>query len=159
GPVNSVAFSPDGRTLASGHSDLYPSGGTKGTVRLWDVASHRQLGAPLPGDTEHTYSVAFSPDGRTLASGGHDGIVWLWDVASHRQLGAPLTGHTGAVSGVVFSPDRRTLASASDDKTIRLWTNYPINAYVRQLCAYVNRREAQKLWQAAEASIPFPNPC
>ena len=68
-----MAFSPDGKTLATGNAD--------DTVRLWDVATHRQIGRPLTGHTEPVNSVAFSPDGKTLASGSDDGTVRLWDVA------------------------------------------------------------------------------
>ncbi|MDT9196460.1 WD40 repeat domain-containing protein, partial [Limnospira sp. PMC 1245.20] len=69
----SVSFSPDGQTLASGSSD--------NTVRLWDVATGREL-RQLTGHTNSLLSVSFSPDGQTLASGSSDNTVRLWDVAT-----------------------------------------------------------------------------
>ncbi len=66
-------------------------------------------------------SVAFSPDGSTLASASQDGTIILWDVKTRRRLGTPLAGHTDAVWGVAFSPDGGTLASASQDGTVILW--------------------------------------
>ena len=101
----SVAFSPDGTTLASGHGD----------GAAWH-ASSGQLKA-LEEHVGRVYSVAFSPDGATLASGHRDGTVRLWDPASG-QLKKTLKGQ---VSSVTFSPDGTTLAGGSWDDAILLW--------------------------------------
>ena len=107
----SLAFSPDGGTLASGSAD--------DTIRLWDVATGKGIAA-LRGHTSSVRSVAFSPDGKTLASASEDKTVRLWDAATGQNT-AVLREHTDFVRSVAFSPDGKTLASASDDKTVRLW--------------------------------------
>ena len=123
GQVSSIAFSPDGTILADGivFSSASASDVGTGTLQVWDVANHRQLIGNLANTVGAVYSVAFSPDGKTLASGSADGTVRLWDVATGQQIGDLLTGATGPVNSVTFSPDGQTLASGSGDGTVRLW--------------------------------------
>ena len=108
--VTSVAFSPDGKTLASGSWDK--------TVRLWDVDT-RTLKATLEGHTDYVYCVAFSPDGETLASGSEDYSIRLWDAHTGKDLNT-LWRHTGGIYSIAFSPDGKLLASAGEDRTIQL---------------------------------------
>jgi len=131
--VESVAFSPDGKELASG--------GDSNTIMFWDVATGQPLGAPLTGHKSYVISVAFSPDGKMLASGSMDNTIILWDVATRQPLGAPLIGHKDSVFSVAFSPDGKTLASGSADKTVILWdvtTRQPLGAPLAGHADYVN---------------------
>jgi WD40 repeat protein len=112
GAVNSLAFAPDGRKLASGHYD--------GAIRLWDAIAGTLLGEfQTEGVVE---SLVFSPDGSLLASGSgySDHSVRLWD-ADTGELLRQLEGHTGAVDSLVFSSLGEFLASGSYDGTLRLW--------------------------------------
>ncbi len=108
--IMSVAFSPDGKTLASGSK----------SIKLWDAVTNGTNTATLEGHTGNVSSVAFSPDGKTLASGSQDTSIKLWDVASGKNT-ATLEGHANAVYSVAFSPNGKTLASGSEDRTIKLW--------------------------------------
>jgi WD40 repeat protein len=114
--VNSLAISPDGTILAS----------SSDRIRLWAIRRLNQstsIGSLADGNG--TGSVAFSPDGKTLARASGDHIR-LWDLAT-QQTAATLTGHSASVTSVVFSPDGKTFASASSDHTIRLWDTSWLN--------------------------------
>ena len=111
GWVNSVVFSPDSATLASGSQD--------GIIRLWDAGTGALI-RTLIGHTGWISRVAFSPDGNTIASGGWgDNTVGLWDVGTGTLI-RMFTGHTGSVREVAFSPDGNILASGGGGG-IRLW--------------------------------------
>jgi WD40 repeat protein len=112
--VTSVAFSPDGKTIASGSWDK--------TIRLWDRDSKQEIAA-LKGHSSYVSSVVFSPDGNIIASGSDDHTIRLWDWESKQEI-ATLNGHSLPVTGVAFSPDGKTIASGSWDKTIRLWDRH-----------------------------------
>ena len=108
--VESVCFSPDGRTIASASWDK--------TIRLWDATTGQHL-KTLIGHTSSVSSVCFSPDG-TIASASWDKTIRLWDATTRENL-KTLIGHTSFVNSVCFSPDGKTIASASWDETVRLW--------------------------------------
>jgi GTPase SAR1 family protein len=109
--VNSVAWSPDGKRLASSSNDK--------TVRLWD-ATVGTLQRSIEGHGNKVNSVAWSPDGKRLASSSNDKTVRLWD-ATVGALQHTLEGHTDWVFSVAWSPDGKRLVSGSSDGTIRLW--------------------------------------
>ncbi len=109
--VSSVAYSPNGQTLASGSDD--------NTIKLWNVRTGNLL-QTLASHSSWVYSVAYSPNGQTLASGSKDGTIKLWNVKTGKLL-QTLTGHSDWVSSVVYNPDGQTLVSVSWDKTIKLW--------------------------------------
>ncbi|MCU0546166.1 MAG: protein kinase [Oscillatoriaceae cyanobacterium Prado104] len=109
--VTSVAFSPDGATLASGSEDK--------TIEMWKLDAQKRW-YTLTGHSDWVTCVAFSPDGATLASGGRDKMIHIWDLKKGKWWFG-LTGHTDRVHTVAFSPDGQVLASGSRDKTVQLW--------------------------------------
>ena len=108
--VDKGCWSPDGRTVAAGGS---------GGALLCDGATGRPRGEPVrhPGEV---WTMAFSPDGRTLLTGSDDGTARLWDTTTLRSLGPPLE-HRAPVRAAAFSADGRTVLTASRDGTARLW--------------------------------------
>ncbi len=116
--VTAVAFSADGRLLASGSWDR--------TVKLWDLATGREM-RTLASQTSGIEAIAFSPDGRWLASEGSDKAVHIWDAATGKDVRVlasrrspdPLDENWDY--SLAFSPDGRWLAFGSDDKTVGLW--------------------------------------
>ena len=156
--VLAVAFSPDGRFLATGDET--------GQINVWDV-QRQQIVTQFTGDATTVYTVQFSPDGKVLAGAGYAGEIGLWKVENWERLGtltvgataftvrfspdsstlantsyesvvlwkidsgekiATLTGHAGWVNAVAFSPDGRSLISGGDDETLRIWDVTPYRA-------------------------------
>lgn len=109
--VYKVAFSPDGKLVASASQDR--------TVKLWNAQTGDEF-ATLRGHTQPVGSVSFSPDSTRFATASFDKTIKLWDTQTHQEI-STFTGHTGLVASVAFSPDGKQLVSASDDTTVKLW--------------------------------------
>lgn len=106
-----LAFSPDGKTVASGHDD--------NVVRLWDFETGKPL-RTLCGHGDEVCTIAFNADGTQLATAGEDLLVYIWDVASGKRL-CELKGHTDRVDSLAFSHSSHRIASAGWDTSVRVW--------------------------------------
>jgi WD40 repeat protein len=159
--VFSVAFAPDGHTLATGSFDR--------TVILWDVSDRahpRRLGQPLTGHSGTVFSVAFAPDGHTLATGSADRTVILWDVSDRthpRRLGQPLTGHSNVVESIAFAPDGHTLATGSIDRTVILWDLTALENLRHHTaefaCSLTQRGLDRDEWARYVPGLPYQTTC
>lgn len=109
--VNSVAISPDGKTIASGSIDKQ--------IKIWDLTTGKLI-RTLSGHDREIWSVSISPDGKLLASSSGDKTIKVWNLQTGELL-KTLSGHLDRAIAVVFSPDAKLLASSSLDNTIRIW--------------------------------------
>ncbi|HEY7154498.1 MAG TPA: hypothetical protein VH575_11110, partial [Gemmataceae bacterium] len=117
GDVYAVAFSPDGRTLASGGA--YPDS----IVRFWDLATNKERLRLPPRRYSTIYALAFSPDGKTLVCGhgGVDPVVRLWDAASG-EIQRQLPDSFGSIDSLHFAPDGKALAAAGcHNRAVTVW--------------------------------------
>ncbi len=113
GAAGAVALSPDGTTLATGGAD--------GNVRLWNLATQQEIGAPMSSGLEPVETVAFSRDGTTLAAASGGGTIQLWNVTTRQETGTTMSGGSAAATALAFSPDGKLLAAGGPDGDVRLW--------------------------------------
>jgi WD40 repeat protein len=167
--LSAMAISADGATLATVGGDR--------TVRLFDVATGRQRGAPIPVAVNGILDeLKFSPDGRTLAIAANNDTVRLWNISPRRQIGT-LTGHNDWISEIAFSPDGKVVATGSADDTVRLWDlmtgrqiGIPLTGHTHAVTgiaytpdgatvATVADDETARLWNVAVPADPVATTC
>jgi WD40 repeat protein len=118
-PMRSVAYSRDGKLLASGTSPFYFGRGAP--IQVWDLETG-QLLHTLMGHSEQVVAVRFAADGKTLISAAwdRDHSVRIWDLATGKEV-RRLVGHTAVITGLELSRDGKTVVTSSQDNTIRVW--------------------------------------
>lgn len=149
--VSAVAFSPDGRTMAT--ADL------GGTTWLWNV-TNRKIIATFTGSVRGITALAFSPDGHTLAAANHNGAINLWNMADDSQiatLDAAAAGRQTTVRALAFGPDSHSLLTANGAGGI-YWWDLDVDRVAANLCATI-RPLTKYRWTHLVPNIPFQTPC
>ena len=152
--VDTLAFSPDGKILAS---SALSTADFDDTVRLWDTQSGREMPPALTGHSGPVRAIVFSPDGKMLACAGGERIVF-WDIERRQRLGEALADTSG-VSSLAFSPDGRWLGSGGYDQGGIVWDLRP-DVWQRQACAIANRNLDEREWtRLIGDNPPFRKSC
>lgn len=131
GTVSGAAFSSDGQFLAIGFPTTASYGPFTGEVRVWRVATGKELWRLSPLGIRP--AVAFSPDGKLLATGGTDGTIRLFETASGKELPTKREGHIASVSSLAFAADDKKLVTGGRDDSVRFWdanTGRPLNCSI-----------------------------
>jgi WD40 repeat protein len=146
--ILSLAYSADGRLLASGGGDA--------AIYLHDIATGQPLGLPLIGQGGPVTSLAFSPDGSQLASGSSKSLLALWNVDSAQLIGDPIAGMKSAITALAFSPDGKTLVSGTDEGELAWWRQ---SDWLDLACKYSLRNLSQAEWTQFFKGEPYRQTC
>ena len=101
---------------------LVVSCGKDKTIRVWDIATQKQVGEPLRGHENYVVSVKTIKDGKEILSGSYDGTIRKWSLETHKQICAPMIGHEKRINQICVTPDEEYVVSCSNDSTIRIWS-------------------------------------
>ena len=147
----SVAFSPDGRAIVTGHYD--------GTAQLWSTKTWRPIGRPLEGhDDNRVLWLGFTPDGTILATAGQDGTLELVDAATQTRIGELLSVEPDSYLGAALSPDGRYLFAVAPTRAAVRWTIAPA-AWKRHACRVAGRELTLREWHDALPGRPYRAVC
>jgi WD40 repeat protein len=146
--VQALAFSPDGRLLASGSIDR--------KARVLDLETNRSIDLLHEGEV---CCVTFNPDGKWLATGSTDGVIRLWDLRRPNASAVVLRGHEGKISSVAFTREGEWLVSGGVDGTVRLWIPWT-GKLADMVCTKVWRNLDQVEWRRfVGEDIPYEQTC